>query len=376
MKSSHPRLLRVAITGIIFLASTCGHAFQVLPKVSDVDRKLSRYGANPFIDSVGHLVLGNALPLLKSPVHEAITLAAFGCSSPSGDERACVTHEAVTAQRIVLYGVRWPDDPPFRLSTSKPPRIRNCDVNVTMRSTAQPKCWLGLFKDAGSQSMLAFEKSPGTPAFGPGDYLLYRSHFGDLQFFHSMGTHDGETAAVTAARMKMWTRFLWGIAIRETPVDRFMRDIAPDGLGDYFPGDITPTNLFATGIVEVRKDLDKVALGALLHMVQDSFSQAHTERGIEPGGNCAGTSYGRPGRINRFYSYARQHSGLHDDRDTFDALSQHTIQASPTVVDASRAFVELWERRASWSEVEPVFDCMFELQDPSAGAEPGPFAKP
>ncbi|PVY63184.1 hypothetical protein C8E08_0459 [Paracidovorax citrulli] len=30
-------------------------------------------------------------------------------------------------------------------------------------------------------------------------------------------------------------------------------------------------NPFAIGIVEVRKDLDKVAMGVLLHMVQNSF---------------------------------------------------------------------------------------------------------
>jgi len=59
-------------------------AFQVLPKVSDVDRKISSLGRNPVLDYLGHWVVGSAIPILKSPVHESITLAAIGCSSAMG----------------------------------------------------------------------------------------------------------------------------------------------------------------------------------------------------------------------------------------------------------------------------------------------------
>ena len=117
-------------------------------------------------------------------------------------------------------------------------------------------------------------------------------------------------------------------------------------LAVYFPGDITASNLFATGITEVRKDLDKVAIGILLHMVQDSFSQAHAERAPETGDQCVGADFDRPGQIVRFYSYAQQIGKLHDDEDTFDALGLHTAQVSPNVVDTSRAFLTLWQRTA------------------------------
>jgi hypothetical protein len=347
-------------------------AFQVLPKVSDVDRRLASYGSNGAWDVLGQLIMGSALPMLKSPVHEAITLAAVGCNSPAGLESDCVNLETINANRVLLYGVRWPDDPPFRLNPDKPPRIGGCDVKVTMRSTAQPKCWLGLFKDAGVEAQKAALKNKNSPAFGPGDYLLYRSHYGDLQFIHSMGTRDGELASETAARMKMWARFLWGVAVKEIAFDQYIRTTSSD-MAAYFPGDITPTNLFATGIVEVRKDLDQVALGAMLHMVQDSFSQAHARRGEEPGGMCPGGQAARPGKIQRFYSYAGQHSSLHDSEDTFDALRLHTVQSSPTVVDASRSLLTLWQAKAPWVEAEKVIDCFFELADPNAPAEAGPF---
>ena len=190
----------IAICATAMIASNAA-AFQVLPKVSDVDRKISTLGRNPVLDYLGHWVVGSAIPNFKSPVHESITLAAIGCDASIGSEDECVTIEAVLANRILLYGVRWPDDPPFLLNAKKPPRTKGCDVQVTLRSTSQPACWWGLFSDAGSEAKKKAHLK--APAFGPGDYMLYRSHYGDLQFMHSMGAYDGETAGETVDRMKI-----------------------------------------------------------------------------------------------------------------------------------------------------------------------------
>lgn len=377
-KPANARLLwlRLAAACAFVAVTSPVAAFQVLPKVSDVDRKLATLGSNTYVDAVGQYFVGSALPMIKSPVHEAITLAALGCASPAGRERECVTLAAIAANRVLLYGVRWPDDPPFPLNRDKPPRISTCDVKVTLRSTAQPKCWYGLFTDAGRLAEIAYKKNPDVPAFGPGDYLLYRSHYGDLQFMHSMGSVDGELASETVARMKMWAKFLWGVSTHQVPTGKFIRDLGMNDLAAYFPGDMTASNLFATGIVEVRKDLDKVALGVLLHMVQDSFSQAHVERAPELGTTCADLAVDKPGRIVQFYSYARQSGPLHDDEDTFNALGLHTVQVSPNVVDTTKAFIVLWQRLAAWQEVEGLFDCVFDLQNGNAQAGPGSFVRP
>jgi hypothetical protein len=138
---------------------------------------------------------------------------------------------------------------------------------------------------------------------------------------------------------------------------------------------MTATNLFATGIIEVRKDLDKVAIGALLHMLQDSFSQAHAGRHPESGASCETIPrFAQPGKISQFYSYAGQVGSLHDHEDTFNALGLQTLQVSPSVVDASRAFLTLWKENAPWSEAEKYFDCAFALHSPDTQAGPGPFA--
>ena len=349
-------------------------AFQVLPKVSDVDRKISSLGRNPVLDYLGHWVVGSAIPILKSPVHESITLAAIGCSSAMGHEDECVTIEAVRENRILLYGVRWPDDPPFLLNAKSPPRIKGCDVRITLRSTSQPTCWWGLFSDAGSQAKRKAHLKE--PAFGPGDYMLYRSHYGDLQFMHSMGAYDGETAGETVDRMKTWAEFLWGVAIGSRPTGVFIRDLGNSKMATYFPGDLTTMNLFATGIVEVRKNLDEVAIGVLLHMVQDSFSNAHAVRGQEPGAQCGSTGFDRPGQIQQFHSYAKQSSALHDEEDTTKALGLHTSQISPSAVDVSRAFLTMWQAKKNWSEVEELFNCVFEPKDREIEANAGAYQSP
>lgn len=371
--------LKTAASGLLLtiaLAPIAAHAFQVLPRISDVDRKLANLGSNQFLDGIGQWLVGNAIPLIKSPVHEAITLNALDCTASAGSERNCITTEAVREHQVVLYGVRWPDDPPFPLNRASPPRIAGCDAKVTLRSTAQPKCWQGLFSDAEKTAKQRIASKPTEPAFGPGDYLLYRSHFGDLQFFHSMAARDGEPAEQTLQRMKMWAQFMWGIATKTVPADRYIRTLEMPELGSYFPGDMTATNLLATGIVEVRKDLDKVAIGALLHMVQDSFSQAHAGRQPESGAVCENIPrFTQPGKISQFYSYAGQVGSLHDHEDTFDALGLQTLQISPNVVDASRAFLTLWKEGAPWAEAEKYFDCAFALENPGNTAGPGPFTK-
>ena len=366
---------RIAATLImVVLLPSMSQAFQVLPRISDVDRRLSNLGSNKVIDGIGQWFVGNALPMIKSPVHEGITLNALECEAQAGSEKECLTTQAVRAHQVLLYGVRWPDDPPFALNRSSPPRVADCDPRVTLRSTAQPNCWKSLFSDAEKTAKQRMSKEPGKPAFGPGDYLLYRSHFGDLQFFHSMAAYDGETAAETQQRMRMWAQFLWGIATKTIPSDRFIRTLGVDKLDHYFPGDMTATNLFATGIVEVRKDLDKVAMGVLLHMLQDSFSQAHTGRSQETGAMCELIPrFAQPGKISQFYSYAGQVGSLHDHEDTFDALALQTLQFSPSVIDATRAMLTLWKENATWSEAQKYFDCVFTLESPDTKAGPGPF---
>jgi hypothetical protein len=371
-------LYRFSSHFLMFLACEClafsAFGFQILPRVSDLDRKLASLGGNRNLDPIGQFAMSNFLPKIKNPVHEAITLGALGCNPQPDQEKDCVVEDAIRANRYILYGVRWPDDPPFRLDSKKPPPFSSCDPYVILHSTSKPECWLSMFNDAGAKSKIFLVTKPSVPAFGPGNYVLYRSHYGDLQFFHSMAANDRVPASQTQAKMKMWAEFLWGIAIKQLPTDKPIRNLGFDALKVYFPSGLTATNLFTTGIVSVRTRLDRVALGVLLHMVQDSFSRSHAERAVETGGQCEQIPrFAKPGKIIQYFSYANQAGHLHDHEDTFDALGLHTLQTAPSVVDVSRDFVTLWNEKASWEVVSKFFDCVFDLQNPDAEAGPGRF---
>ncbi len=131
--------MAVALSAL-FVASSVA-AFQVLPKVSDVDRKISSLGSTPVLDYVGHWFVGTAIPIMKSPVHESITLAALECRADRGSEYNCVTVDAVREHRILLYGVRWPDDPAFLLNPKSSGRAITCCTARTTETCGSCMRW-------------------------------------------------------------------------------------------------------------------------------------------------------------------------------------------------------------------------------------------
>lgn len=356
---------------LLFVATGSANAFQVLPKVSDVDRELQQRGNNRILNWLGQWAIQSAIPMLKSPVHEAATLAALDCDYARGEEMACLDAARILEYRMILYGVRWPDDPPFRLSASQLKGSTKCDPRVTLRSTAQPQCWNSLFNDAAKRA--AKHVGPD-PAFGVGTMMLYRSHFGDLQFMHAMAAVNGETAGTTRDNMMWWAKVMWELAGKRLSSTDYLRDLGITELAAHFPGDMSAQNLLATGLPSARSHLDQVAIGVLLHMVQDSYSAAHAHRDEPTGAVCPGFAQAlAPGRIQQFYSYVHQKGRLHDRADTEQSLSIHAIQTEPSVVDVSRTLLRSWEQGQTWDEVEPYFKCLFALKDPNIPAGPGPF---
>ena len=104
----------------------------------------------------------------------------YGCN---GDAEVCSGSDALNAPAAVLAGVRWNDDPPFRLLRNQA-KGTNCVATETIRFETQPGCWTALFLSANKRAVAG-------ATFGSGDAMLYRTHFGDLQFLHAMATKDG-----------------------------------------------------------------------------------------------------------------------------------------------------------------------------------------
>ena len=76
-----------------------------------MERKLSRMNSS-FFDKLLNSAALKGLPLFTEAVHEEITQRIYGCE---GDTAFCQDADLGMASPYVIAGVRWNDDPPFRL---------------------------------------------------------------------------------------------------------------------------------------------------------------------------------------------------------------------------------------------------------------------
>lgn len=328
-----------------------------------MERKLSRLNTG-FFDKLLNSAALKGLPLFTEAVHEEITQRIYGCD---GDSSLCQDADLGMASPYVIAGVRWNDDPPFRLH---PDQARNlpCKTDETVRFITQPKCWAGLFWDAEKKA-----KEGASMDANSGYSLLHRSHFGDLQFLHAMASKDGELPQVTRQKILMWIEFTWRVASHEYRLGTRLRDVEVDGFAEHFgKTEWNVQDLFTLGNVALRRNIDEVAFGSLLHVVEDSFAQGHVDRD-EPiyGNKCIEGSYVRPGAIGEFHSYGGQDSSLHAHADSAAAFDYARASSQGGVVEVGRNIVAMMDQKLSWIEVKPYFECVFDLTVNASPASAG-----
>jgi hypothetical protein len=330
------------------------------------ERQLAGISSGFFID-LERLLAQRSLYAFSEPVHEEITNRMYGC-----DIDACVGGEATAAPAAVLAGVRWNDDPPFRMSRSQANGTK-CKVSETIRFETQPSCWVTLFMDANKGAASGKQ-------YGPGDAMLYRTHFGDLQFLHAMASRDGEPASETKQRIMGWFEFTSRTALGEYKLDTRLRDIDNPAVQLAFGrSEWRLLDLFTQGASGgLRRRIDDVAFGSLLHTVQDSYAGGHAAREESSGAHqCAarGVNVTAPGAILEFHAYNHQDHAAHAEADSRAAFVRRA-QEPGDVVEVGRALVNARDKKLSWPEVQPLFDCVMTLQRPQAPAGPGDFVKP
>ena len=183
-----------------------------------------------------------------------------------------------------------------------------------------------------------FEREAAAGVFyGPGDSLLARTHFGDLQFLHAMAAQDGEMPQATRDAIMRWAAFVWKVARGEYPADTRLRTVTADGIAALRLMDDSATlaELFQlNGPARLR---DR-ALGSLLHTIQDSFASGHAAREKLP--------TGRKGAVRMFFSYAHQDHAAHDSFDRWppgktDEERIQKLQGGLDAVDACTKVAEL-----------------------------------
>ncbi|AVP97532.1 hypothetical protein C7S18_10135 [Ahniella affigens] len=351
---------RLPLLATCLLAASGASAFQLAPVASPQERDIAEISGS-WLNTLTIQAATWGVYSFGDPAHEELTNRIFGCGGS-----ICSGAGANNVPVGVMAGVRWNDDPPFRLNASEAGGTR-CKTQFTVRFQTQPYCWYQLFTDAEKKA------AAGKRFDGRNSNLLYRTHFGDLQFLHAMAS-DGDSPQKTRESMIGWTKFNWliieGTYTRDTELDEV--DFAP--LNQVFSksGWIVQ-DLYALGAPKLRREIKDIAFGSILHMLQDSFAEGHLDRqSPKSTTKCSlnGNTYAGPGFIMEFHSYPAQNHSLHAAADKSAAMTAH-LQEEPNVVDFGKALRTAYESSTAWENVQPFFECVFALhpnvRQPSAG---------
>lgn len=350
---------------VIALFAMPAFAYSLSTRSSAEERKLSGITSNYIVD-IERAMARWSVSVFTDPVHEEITNRIYGCN---GDARVCAGDAATSASTPVLAGVRWNDDPPFRMNVNQAPST-SCKTKETIRFETQPMCWVTLFQDANKGAARGKK-------YGQGDAMLYRTHFGDLQFLHAMASRDGEPASETKARMMGWFEFTWRAAQGEYTLDTRLKNINNPTIQEAFGRtEWRLLDLYTQGAGSgLRRHVDDIAFGSLLHTLQDSYAAGHVEREESSGSqrcSAEAVSATAPGAILAFHAYNHQDHKMHAQADSRNAFMRQ-LQEKGNVVDIGRALVEARDQKMTWEAIRPMFDCLLLLQNPGVLAGPGDF---
>lgn len=281
---------------------------------------------------------------IGDPVHESITERAL---KNTGLLEPHLTYSDQPAWDFTR-GVFWNDDPECLLFKSNPDSL---PLTTSVFGGIE---FLKTFKRTASLA-----KQPGT-TFGSNDRLLVRSHFGDLQFLHSMATQDGEDPRQTLTWILEWAEFVYAVAMRPELAAMRVCDVPLSQVRRWFPNE-TRTVALLFGVRSIG-NVQHRALASLLHLVQDSHASGHTAR--HPG---------QDHRIIEFHSYVHQDGDRHAKGDKLvNGSLDETPGALHAITDCT-AILQMYQRQESWQNLMVLLrDNIFELTDfpllSSAGA--------
>lgn len=225
----------------------------------------------------------------------------------------------------VMRGVIWNDDPEAMLFENNDNESANWSNGLVYGTS---------FKRFEQQA------AKGTP-FGPGASLLARSHFGDLQCLHAMATSVGLPATTTKKEVLDWAEFFYAVACGSVTDLVSVKVVASGVLARWFPlTDMTVRELLVVGRGGSSAER---SLGALLHIVQDSYSAGHVQRDAD-------------GRVARFLCYVTQSHREHAKHDAMPRGGLYAIPWADAVIGACGALAQLVSKRRPWSHARTVLD--------------------
>lgn len=308
------------------------------------------------------------------PIHENFTVDAY-------NEAKEVTDISINLNDLIL-GVRWNDDP------------------------------LQFFKAHPTDFLIYYKDSCGTKENIDASWdLLYRTHCGDMQFLHSMASRSNETAIETKSKIMMWAEFTFKVSTGEIPHNyRFenLNELLEVSSNKLFDELVTnhktmriewqaedlftlecdrnfsifrwiislftnkrPTQLSCKDFHNnhLPSSIQDRALGSLLHLVQDTFSDSHVER--SPIHSEKVSILTNRSKIEKFLIYTEQDESKHSIADeTYKNDESQTLEINIDLKKVSKDILLLSNsgrtaENSNWPVVKKILEKTFNLANPN-----------
>lgn len=299
------------------------------------------------------------LDRISESAHEEITLVAYDCHANPKSCRGVPTDIDRTTMKktmgTLIDGVEWNDDP----------------SKFLLGSLLDARKWVVWMDDGHDISACHREGKPNCKKIDASYDLLYRSHYGDMQFLHGMASTMGELPSATMYKMMNWAEFTYKVSTGEIkhniPLDTLDRTHVTNINQIIQRGSWTASYLFTRSETASQQDVRRIALGSLLHMIQDSYSDAHVHRV----NSCNSLAHNKL-EIEEFHNYMFQNSDEHKMADVkpqwlnFGDLSDlNPVYASALIMNASF-------NKKPWAEVKQLLEQeIFKLSSEARPADAG-----
>lgn len=327
----------------------------------------SAYQINPLINKYAPGSKPSIAGMAASPLHEEITHRARKCAEDQLGQPPLILKCTTTSSSpgaglggnkydALVRGVWWNDDPNQLL------------FGFWGNRHAKWRAWMHDGKRiAQTGTNYKGEKAEINQTY----YMQYRSHYGDLQFLHAMASADEQPALVTQANILAWAEFAYQVATQQIDAETKLKDVRTPHFQNFFskqPG-WTINYLFApTYRLKALEYTPQMALGSLLHVIQDSYSLGHTLRDFSPTTACPS------GRVIQYYSYTNQDADLHHMTDTPASWNAQGLVAPQDPVSASATVLRFANQRAEWPTVRDYLQKVVFCTDTDAVASgPGKY---
>jgi hypothetical protein len=334
--------------------------------LSAVQATAVAYEINPLEDKYKYDGANAELRWIADAVHEELTLRARACAmaTPAGPPEAlrCPTSEAAPPGNphghkhdSLVRGVWWNDDP-----------------NQLLFAFHEAK-WLAWMKDGETIAKNGHNLRGVKTKITKDYYMNYRSHYGDLQFLHAMASADDVDPKTTQQNILTWAEFAYSVAIGKFDPELPLGRVESSGFNQFFrhrPGWSVSYLFGPRYVLKDRDHIPQMALGSLLHVVQDSYSEAHAKRVFLESPKC------KSGRVLRFNSYVNQAVNRHRATDIHSAWSAQSFGDAQGPVEVSAAIFKLVQSRAQWPAVRDYLEHhVFCLDDDAELSSDGGFGE-